>query len=32
MKAGLTEIALAFVFLAGLVTFGLASFFFLQLF
>jgi len=32
MKAGLTEIALAFVFFAGLVTFGLASFFFLQRF
>ena len=32
IKAGLTEIALAFVFFAGLVTFGLASFFFLQLF
>jgi hypothetical protein len=32
IKAGLTEIALAFVFFAGLVTFGLASFFFLQRF
>jgi hypothetical protein len=32
MKAGLTEIALAFVFIAGLVTFSLASFFFLQRF
>jgi hypothetical protein len=32
VKAGLTEIALAFVFFAGLVTFGLASFFILQRF
>jgi hypothetical protein len=32
IKAGLTEIALAFVFFAGVVTFGLACFFFLQRF
>jgi hypothetical protein len=32
IRAGLTEIALAFVFLAGLVTFGLACSFFLQRF
>ncbi len=31
-KAGLTEIALAFVFFAGVVTFGLACFFFLERF
>jgi hypothetical protein len=32
IKAGLTEIALAFVFFAGVMTFGLACFFFLQRF
>ena len=32
MKPPVTEIALAFVFFAGLMTFGLASFFFLQSF
>jgi hypothetical protein len=32
IKAGLTEIALAFVFVTGVMTFALACFFFLQRF